>query len=386
MSNHSFFVEHKESSKVKSQIVVKYFSAWATIMKVKKLSKNIAYIDLFSGPGRYEDGTKSTPLLILEQAIANPDIGEILITIFNDIKSNYTKTLQKEIHALSNINTLIHQPIFLNFEVNNKIIFEVNNKIIEQINQIKEIKRVPKLFFIDPWGYKGLSLELIRSAISDWGCDLIFFFNYNRINMGLHNEIVDTLIDSFFGGERAESLREQIKYKRPDERESIILEAVRQSLEEVGGKYHLDFGFKNAKDTRTSHYIIFVSKNKTGYSIMKDIMAKSSSTSEQGVASFEYSQTQSKEKQLTLEFFIDKPLDRLGEMLLDEFAGQTLTRKEIYEQHHPGKRYTNKNYREILLQLEAEGKVTMSPPAHKRRKNTLSETGVQITFPPKQAS
>jgi hypothetical protein len=40
----------------------------------KSRSDRIAYVDLFAGPGRYGNGTKSTPLLILETAIANPQI------------------------------------------------------------------------------------------------------------------------------------------------------------------------------------------------------------------------------------------------------------------------------------------------------------------------
>jgi hypothetical protein len=42
----------------------------------------IAYLDLFAGPGRYQDGKKSTPLLILQQAIADPEMRQMLLTLF----------------------------------------------------------------------------------------------------------------------------------------------------------------------------------------------------------------------------------------------------------------------------------------------------------------
>ena len=73
MTNNSFFNESTETSLVKAEIVAKYFWAWAKVIipRAKKRKKNIAYIDLFSGPGRYQDGSKSTPLLILERAIAD---------------------------------------------------------------------------------------------------------------------------------------------------------------------------------------------------------------------------------------------------------------------------------------------------------------------------
>ncbi len=57
----------------------------------------------------------------------------------------------------------------------------------------EQMNLVPTFFFVDPWGYKGLSLRLINSVLKNWGCDCIFFFNYTRINMGLENELVKSI-------------------------------------------------------------------------------------------------------------------------------------------------------------------------------------------------
>ncbi len=56
MSSNFNFEEQKEQSAIKTEIVTKYFNAWATIL-VKHFQK-IAYVDLFAGPGIYEDGSK----------------------------------------------------------------------------------------------------------------------------------------------------------------------------------------------------------------------------------------------------------------------------------------------------------------------------------------
>jgi hypothetical protein len=75
-----FFNETTEQSTIKAKIVSDYFWAWAKVIiqTVKKSQRNrIAYIDLFAGPGRYKDGTKSTPLLVLEKAIQEPDMCEM---------------------------------------------------------------------------------------------------------------------------------------------------------------------------------------------------------------------------------------------------------------------------------------------------------------------
>ncbi|MBC6480796.1 MAG: three-Cys-motif partner protein TcmP [Hormoscilla sp. GM7CHS1pb] len=374
MTDNAFFDESRQQSLVKAEIVAKYFWAWAkVIIQANKKRRNIAYIDLFSGLGRYQDGSQSTPLLILERAITDPDMRELLVTIFNDVDSDNTQSLQQAINSLPKIDSLKHRPIILNTEVGEDI-----------VGALEEIKLDPTLFFVDPWGYKGLSLRLIGSVIKNWGCDSIFFFNYNRINMGLHNPAVEKHMNSLFGKERADMLREKLELKRPHERELIILEELSQALKEIGGEYVLPFCFKDDRGTRTSHHLIFVSKHMRGYSIMKKIMANASSSTEQGVPSFEYNRATEEQPLL---FELSRPLDELEDMLLDKFAGRTMTMIEVYNEHHVGTPYIDKNYKEALRKLEQQGKITASPPASQRRKNKGKLTfgdNVRVTFPPKQ--
>src|SRR5690242_7581689 len=97
MSSNEFFKEAKEQSLVKTTIVSKYFWVWAQVIisTTKRYSGKIAYIDLFAGPGRYEDGTKSTPILVLERAIADEAMRKCLVTIFNDVDGKNTRSLER---------------------------------------------------------------------------------------------------------------------------------------------------------------------------------------------------------------------------------------------------------------------------------------------------
>lgn len=375
MNNPSFFDEQKEQSLVKARIVEKYFWAWAKVIipTAKKAGYPIAYIDLFAGPGRYRDGSKSTPIKVLEKAITDPDMRNMLKTLFNDANPEHTDSLQEAIDVISGIDQLKHKPDVMNFEVGENI-----------VSAFSQLNLIPTLFFVDPWGYKGLSLKLINSVVKDWGCDCIFFFNYNRINMGIGNAIVEEHINALFGKIRADQLREQLKPLNPQERELTIIEAICEALEEMGGKYVLPFCFKHENGKRTSHHLIFVSKNFTGYKIMKEIMANESSDQNQGVASFEYNPATNMQPLL---FKLYRPLDELEGMLLDTFAGQTITMQEIYMQHNIGRRYISKNYKAALNSLEAKGKIKADPPANKRRKMKGEITfadAVKVYFPSKQ--
>lgn len=181
MVDTSFFDESREQSRIKSRIVAKYFWAWAKVIisTVKVREKRIAYMDLFAGPGLYNDGTPSTPVIVLQTAIKDTDLREMLVTLFNDKVAASVQSLRDAINAIPGIEKLKYKP-----RVENE---EVGQKIVEAFQQIRFI---PALLFVDPWGYKGLSLALINSVLQNWGSDCVFFFNYNRINPGLNNDVV----------------------------------------------------------------------------------------------------------------------------------------------------------------------------------------------------
>jgi three-Cys-motif partner protein len=375
MTGNSFFNEQKEQSLIKARIVEKYFWVWAKVVipTVKNRSASeprIAYIDLFAGAGRYKDGSKSTPVKVLETAIADPDMRNMLVSIFNDADTENVNSLQQAIDLIPGVENLKYRPQILNHEVGDNV-----------VKTFQERRLVPTLFFVDPWGYKGLSLQLINSVVKDWGCDCIFFFNYNRINMGLSNDAVKEHMNALFGKVRADQVREKLNNLSPQERELSVVEAICEALKEMGGQYVLPFRFRHEIGNRTSHHLIFVSKHVKGYEIMKEIMAKESSEQMQGVPSFEYNPAT---LQQPLLFELTRPLDELESMLLDTFSGRSMTMKEVYDQHHVGKPYISKNYKTALGNLESQGKIIVhSPSGKKRRKGTFAD-GLRVTFPAKQ--
>jgi hypothetical protein len=88
-------------------------------------------------------------------------------------------------------------------------------------------------------------------------------------------------------------------------------------------------------------------------------------------------------------FELTRPLDDLLKMLLRDFAGHTLTVREVYECHSVGKRYVLKNYKGALRQLEAAGEVEANPPAAERPMRKGERTfadSVLVTFPKRKRS
>ncbi|MCP3163541.1 three-Cys-motif partner protein TcmP [Myxococcus qinghaiensis] len=366
----SFFDEQQEQSEIKASIVTNYFWAWAKVIMPRARDGRIGYIDLFAGPGRYKDGASSTPLMILERAVGDEKMRNRLVTLFNDKDAGHANSLESAIGLIPGVNTLAHKP-----QVNNQEVGEEIVKMFEQTNFI------PTLCFVDPWGYKGLSLRLINSVLKDWACECVFFFNYNRINMGLSNPFVVEHMNALFGEERAAALRPRLAGLSAGDRELAIVEELAKALIEMGGKYVLPFTFMNKNGTRTTHHLVFVSKHVLGYTIMKEIMAGESSGGSQGVATFRYNPA---DDRFPLLFSLTRPLDDLVGRLASDFSGQQLTMAQVFERHHVGTPYIKRNYKEALRRLEAKGLVQASPTAADRpsRKGEVTfADDVLVKFP-----
>lgn len=350
MTSHDFYQSAEDHNIVKTKLVTKYFSAWCSVILPRIASKggNMAYVDLCSGPGRFEDGTESTPLWILRTAIKKPDIAEHLVTVFNDIEPKYIEQLRQEIQKIPDVENFKYAPLLSSDSVGPDL-----------LHRLGGLSETPTLFFIDPWGYRGLSLELIGNAIRNWGCDCIFFFNYNRVNSGLVNRLVDKHMDDLYGATRATAIRNRLaKLTSSSAKEKVIIDELASALEEVGGKYVVPFRFPSDQASRTSHYVVFVTKHPLGFRIMKDVM-ESLSTDRASVKQFEFVATESPQTEFFRDFGRTYSIDALKQYLLLNCAGRTLSVTEAFELHTLRTPYTIGNVQTALLELESEELVTV---------------------------
>jgi three-Cys-motif partner protein len=322
----------------------------------------LAYIDLFAGPGRYADGSASTPLMVLEKAVANAKVSAGLVSIFNDKDSNHTRTLRAEIDAMPGRSKLKHDPQINEGEVG-----------LSVADYFESVKLIPTFSFIDPFGYKGLSWALVRSVIKDWGCDCVFFFNYSRINAGINNPVVDEHMEALFGKDNLEHLRATLNATQAN-RETVIMEHLKSAVIDAGAKYVLMFRFRNENNTRTTHYLVFVTKHPTGSELMKEIMATHSSHADQGVPSFEYAPSMEGAAKL-----FEDALDKLEDRLVTEYAGQSLSMVALYHRDNIEKPFIKRNYKEALGNLLATGRIITD----RIPKTGTFADGVIVTFPSK---
>jgi len=373
MEQSSFFAEQKPGSAVKTDIVTKYFQAWASILASRSSVPAIAYVDLFAGSGVYENGVESTPILILKLALGNKKFHNKIVTVFNDVNSEYVTSLQDRVSEIEGLDRLRHPPLILNEKVEGRLSHTVQLR-----------SSFPTFSFIDPFGYLGVTQSLIEDAMSAWGSECVLFFNYNRINSAINNETVKQHVDALFTREIANELRRlKTTNTSPARREDAILKGLSKSLNPDGDRYVLFFRFRARDKDRTSHYIVHLTKHQRGYFIMRDVMAGASAV-RGGIPLFEWSPEEAEQLPLSLEIPGSPSIPELKARILLKMRGKTIEAKRCYEEVTLLTSYLRKHFVQAVNELELERQVIIDKPRTQRQRRdgrlTLGDT-VKLTFP-----
>ena len=346
--NTEFFIEQSEQSAVKAHIVSSYFAAWSRVMKHNWKDK-LCYIDLFCGPGKYNNGALSAPLLVIESTLSDPDLSKRMLFAFNDEDSNNISSLMAEVAELDTDDKLKGHIEYHAYTVGSG--FE---------DSLKIPSNYPVLSFVDPFGYKDLTINLIDKLISNNGSDCIFFFNYNRINMALSsNPKFDEHLNGIFGVEGTAKLKSDLKYLSPAKREPLVLKRLTEALTQNKANYVLPFKFYGVQQKRTSHFIVFVTKHPTACKIMKQIMYSNSAKDSDGIASFSFEDSNNFNHDLEQMRLFNPRMEELKSKLLCEYFGDTANVKSICDKYEWdfSNYYVGKNIKDALLKLEAEGRI-----------------------------
>ncbi len=357
MKPENFFAKPTDASKRKHEIVCQYFRAYTNVLA---RNHNVGYADLFAGPGLYDNKEKSVPVLITEIVVASPLLRKQVHLWFNERDKELFERLRANVMAVPGVEEIDTRPVFSNKEAGDTF----PNRSFT----------IPTFLFADPFGISGISLNMINRALSGFGTDCLFFFNYRRLNMKLQLPMMDPVINKFFSAEIAANLRQRLAGLSAEEREDYLLNEISSAIRKTGG-LPTSFRFLG-NEGGTSHHLVFASRNPRAANMMKRIMSKRSSHADEGVGSFEFDPHDRAARETRPLF---SPLHNLEDRLLSTFAGQSLTFADVLERESAQTRYTDTNYRDAILRLEENNRVAANPEAALRRWHAGRE---RRTLPP----
>jgi len=356
MKEQNFFEKQTLSSKVKASIVSEYFPKYCSIIVRKHVPEKIGYLDLFSGPGMYEDGNPSTPILIARNCLKDEGLKNRVWMVFND--KCYSEQLKENFNKEFPEGTFKYKPHFGHSTVGESQ--EINDFIVK--NTCKgRFNEQPSVLFIDPWGYKGIETNVLSQFLSYWGNELFIFINSKRINPALENDKFEEPMRCLFPNSY-DKVKVEIRNKRTvSERLQFIIDNLGKEYEALlkSRVYYTAFKFQEEDIETTSHFILHLTKNSRGFDLVKQIYNDFANvgTIFDGVNTYTFDV-----KKITnpVEELFDtnsENIDALKNMLLEEYKGRTITSYDLFEEHQQNCLYSRSHYVQALRRLVEDGAI-----------------------------
>jgi len=263
------FQDYREQTQIKHSILAAYLPAYYHILKGS--NDNLVYIDGFAGPGCYQQAASEkvfdgSPILALQLIASRDDFSKKVSTIFIESDPILFAQLAGRVENFHKEHPQIRKPIYRQGTFS-----EVVTRILNQ----RRGKLPPTFLFVDPCGVAGNSFETVRSVMENDKCEAFIFFNIDGVRriLGL-KELSPVLVDLLGSPDRANALYAELNAARdPSKREEIILAAYCKALsEDMGVTYIIPFRVEHEGQRKASHYLIHGTKHPLGFSIMKDVM------------------------------------------------------------------------------------------------------------------
>lgn len=301
----------------KHRILEEYLKAWFAILTRYQL--RVIYIDGFAGPGIYEKGEMGSPIIALKCLmdhsldLCNRNGAEFLF-IFIESDAKRAETLKQEI--AKNFPSL-PQNVKIKIQHGN---FETTMKSLLDAVESNNKNLAPTFAFIDPFGYSGLPLYLIKRILAFSKCEVFINFAYDGINRFIETtDKREEVFDNLFGTEEWREIR---NIKDPEIRNRNLTALYTKQLKNVS-KYVRSFEMINNLN-KVSYYLYFATNHIRGFEAMKTAMWRVDPR-----GTFRFADTTDVNTKFLSSFMGDTKYTDQAEVIYSQFKGQTATRTQI---------------------------------------------------------
>ena len=362
--------ELEPHTRAKHEILRRYLQAWQAIL-TRGGFQELVYIDGFAGPGRYSGGEDGSPIIALRNALAlarhqqKMEQLEYLFFLFVEKDPERARVLQQVIDGLE-------RPGWIRVKVAAGKTFEEAFSEFIGFYERKRKRLPPTFAFIDPFGWKGAPLSIVKKIMSYPSCEVLVNFMYEEINRFIGHPDQEQNFDSFFG---AGDWRQALAIQVPAERNRFLHDLYAKQLHQAAAVEHVrSFQMKNDRDV-TDYYLFHATNSFKGLQKMKEAMWR---VDESG--GFTFSDATDPDQ---LVMFERTPrFDVLRRQVLAAFAGRQVTVADVENFVVAKTAFRETHYKSILKDLEeAEPpQLTAINPAPGRRRGTFPEPSMAIRF------
>lgn len=351
------FQSYRRQTEVKHLIVQKYLKPFFHILRTT--NKNLLYVDGFAGPGIYEDENgreyPGSPIRALEVIAEADELSGHVSSVFIEFDPVLYGELKSRLDEFYDRNSHIREPACENTSFSRGM-----HGFLDELDSSGD-RLAPCFLFVDPCGVDGVDFSVIQRVMQHDSCEVFLFFNIDGVRriVGLGDEAKSTL-DTLLGLEqkKIDLIDAVAACNTPVEREECIISFVLESMKlDAGITYLTPFRIESEKKKQTSHYLIHGTKHPLGFKIMKDIMWRLGSTREgPGGLSLEQASIDGSDVLFRADWH------GFRQETLDELRALGVTRVGYFYKDlvmNEDNRWAEPAYRQVLLELEEEGLVTV---------------------------
>lgn len=338
--------DYTEHTRAKHEILRRYLDAWYSILGASQ-AEQLLIVDGFAGRGKYNGGEAGSPALIHDAAVRAVGRGvaqKITIACSEATPGNYEclKGVVAELPECPGVEVRARERTFS----------DAASPLAEWLAHQK--RRVPTFVFVDPFGFTGVPLELIRALMAVEHVEVLLTFMARDMSRFLTLETVEETLNEFFGGEAWCACIDPDEHART---ECLLLsyqEVVRPDIALYATPFRV---FEDERQTPL-YYLIHLTNHPLGMRRMKEAMVAQSAE-----MTF-WPITLRPKDQLALDVREGKPWPSLQKHLLDEYAGRSLSFEELLNEDYSNGVWVESQYRAAILDLETteEAPLTVGRP------------------------
>jgi len=316
-------------SAAKHEILHRYLGAWLAILGQGRGGRRwpeLILVDGFAGRGVYMGGQSGSPKIMFDRAVQVVEDGLakkvwIRASELNETNFQYLRDVCSE---------LSHEAVRI--EPTRESFVAIATRLVEWAE--KRPSSPPIFVFVDPYGVRGVQLDLLRRLLKIDRLEVLLTFMVRDPSRFLMEENYEAPMTALFGGD---AWRECIN--APNRPQCLMLkfqEVVRNDV----AKHALAFRVYEDEKMTILYYLVHLTNSDLGMREMKEAMVKS-----HGEMTF-WPVTVKDPAQLELEVGEGKPYPTLQQHLREKYAGRTLTFEDLLNDDYPsGDAWIESHYR-----------------------------------------
>ena len=249
----------------KHLVLEHYLKAWFPILGMGNRNGRILFIDGFAGPGEYEGGEEGSPVVamrVLVEHSAKSMINAEVVFCF----------IEKELARVRHLEGLVAQwrsklPSTVKVQVLEGSFDASMSGVLDDLDEQGK-RMAPALVMIDPFGVKGIPMDMIRRILANRKCEVYVSFMWEAMNRFVSQTEFETPMDELFGSKEWR----RAKQLAGDKRKEFLHGLYRRQLKEAGARqvvrFHLFAG------NRLKYSIFFGTGHTKGSDRMKKAIWK----------------------------------------------------------------------------------------------------------------